>query len=848
MTKIPCELATIKNGLEVLNIHKKDAQVVAIQAWIQFGCADEEKLQDGGVAHFFEHLLFKGTKKRAVGQIALEIEALGGDLNAYTSHDQTVMHVTLNKKYLEKGIEILSDALGNTVLDPEEIKKEQDVVCEEIKRKKDRPNYHANQLLRKNLFRDHPYSKSILGSAENVKGFTQERIQYYYDKYYCAKNMFLALSGDVPTATFQSLAEKHFSILPSGNKNIRPEFTKPLFKKKEEHYMNFGHKNNYFYMAWPSISDSHPELAAYDALALIIGQGESARLQSSLVNTQQLVRHAASWNWAAKSHGSLEIASVFQDYSPLKHQKISDAISKELDRPITQKELTKAKKNMLSTNIFSKENVDALAEKYAHFHSTTGSFENEEKYTEEIRNLAVRDLEKIRKEVLNPEKAIHAGSFVTKNKIKKLKSAPKKAKTKKLPQEKNPIIEKNIRGLKVILIPDNTLPLISLRWIGLGGTRLEKEKDSGVGSLWARSVHEGGIDPQGKKWLAKDINELIDNTSSSMNVVHGKNSWGFYIDGLSEDFSTLYNLIATVKDAPLFNEEDLKRERKHFISDIKSSENNPSHNCYRLFQEKIFEGHPYARNTHGKISRINKITSTEIKRYHKKLLSQPQVLCLAGDFQAEEMISFLKEKLQKRSFPKNSSLYKRQALKKLTQNESLFKKIKKEQSHILIGFQTTHMNNKDKWALMALSAILSGQGGRLFLKLRDQESLCYSVYPTHIEGFDAGFFAISIATSPEKVEQAKSAIHREFKRLYTEKIPAQELKKAIQFFTGRQLIQEQSLSGKATSLALCKLYKQNFKEHFETAQYLESLKSADLQKVAKKYFSNKNYVEVVVGS
>jgi len=141
--------------MTLLAIPSKQAPVVAVQGWIRFGAADESD-DIAGIAHLFEHLLFKGTKRRPVGQIAREIESLGGDLNAYTSYDQTVMHMTLASRHLERGLDILSDSLMNSVVEEDELAREREVVLEEIRRRNDMPGARASDNFRGLLFSKHP--------------------------------------------------------------------------------------------------------------------------------------------------------------------------------------------------------------------------------------------------------------------------------------------------------------------------------------------------------------------------------------------------------------------------------------------------------------------------------------------------------------------------------------------------------------------------------------------------------------------------------------------------------------------------------------------------------------------
>src|ERR1035438_4734577 len=124
---------TLKNKMKVLLVESHKAPVVAVQMWVKTGSADEKK-GEHGISHFIEHLVFKGTKKFGVGEIAKTIEGSGGELNAYTTFDHTVFHVTMSRDDLDVGLEVISEMMGFPKFDSTEIDREREVVCEEIKR------------------------------------------------------------------------------------------------------------------------------------------------------------------------------------------------------------------------------------------------------------------------------------------------------------------------------------------------------------------------------------------------------------------------------------------------------------------------------------------------------------------------------------------------------------------------------------------------------------------------------------------------------------------------------------------------------------------------------------------
>ncbi|WP_374031602.1 M16 family metallopeptidase [Bdellovibrio bacteriovorus] len=149
----------LKNGMKVLLLESHKSPVVSVQMWVKTGSADEKKTEEG-ISHFIEHLVFKGTRKYKVGEIAATVEGSGGELNAYTSFDQTVFYVTISKQFSDVALDVISEMMGYPTFDPQEIDNEREVVLEEIKRGQDSPGRRASQLLFTNVFQKKPLRNS----------------------------------------------------------------------------------------------------------------------------------------------------------------------------------------------------------------------------------------------------------------------------------------------------------------------------------------------------------------------------------------------------------------------------------------------------------------------------------------------------------------------------------------------------------------------------------------------------------------------------------------------------------------------------------------------------------------
>ena len=272
---------TLPNGLTLLVEENHSAPVVAIQVWVRVGSADEQA-DEAGLAHLHEHMLFKGTSRRGPGEIARSIEASGGEINAWTSFDQTVYHVVLASQFFAEGMDVLADAVTAAAFDPDELRREIEVVCEEIKRTQDSPPRKLSRELFSSAFSRHPYGKPVIGTEASVRSFTREGILRFYRRWSHPRNMVVVAVGDVREEEAVRLAQEKFawtgaSFERGPARPAEPRRERPAARLKTE-----AVKEGYLSIAWPAPPMVHDDVAALDALAIVLGHGEASRLNRAL--------------------------------------------------------------------------------------------------------------------------------------------------------------------------------------------------------------------------------------------------------------------------------------------------------------------------------------------------------------------------------------------------------------------------------------------------------------------------------------------------------------------------------------------------------------------------------------
>jgi len=204
------EQTVLSNGLRIVSEYVDSVYSVSLGVCVLAGSNDETG-EINGLAHLLEHMAFKGTKNRSAYQIAIDIESLGGNINAFTSKNYTCYHTRLMSEYLEEGVDVLADVVQNNLLLEEDIQREKSVVKEEIKDSEDSPTSAIHDYFIKQLFPDHPYGRAIQGTLESVDNITREQILEFTNKYYNPDNIVIAAAGRVNHKDLVNTVRKYFS-------------------------------------------------------------------------------------------------------------------------------------------------------------------------------------------------------------------------------------------------------------------------------------------------------------------------------------------------------------------------------------------------------------------------------------------------------------------------------------------------------------------------------------------------------------------------------------------------------------------------------------------------------------
>src|SRR5436853_6070694 len=224
----------LHNGVRVLIQEYPSSEVVAVQLWVRAGGRDEAAAELG-LAHYLEHMLFKGTTTRPRGFIDRDVEGVGGRMNAGTSLDFTFYHAVLPAPRAAATIEMLADISVNSTLDETELELEKKVVIEEMRRSEDAPRGHLARQLYSMVFDSHPYGRPVLGTADIIQKLNRETLLAFYRRHYVPESFTLVVVGPVKTSEMLGAAERTLGRLPrSGSQRLPQSMPASLTPKKTE--------------------------------------------------------------------------------------------------------------------------------------------------------------------------------------------------------------------------------------------------------------------------------------------------------------------------------------------------------------------------------------------------------------------------------------------------------------------------------------------------------------------------------------------------------------------------------------------------------------------------------------
>jgi predicted Zn-dependent peptidase len=346
---------TCQNGVRVVLEHIPTVRSVAIGVWIGTGSRDENK-ENNGISHFLEHMFFKGTKTRTAREIAESFDSIGGQVNAFTSKEYTCYYAKVLDNHADFALEVLSDMFFHSTFDEEELKKEKNVVYEEIKMYEDTPDDIVHDLLSKAIYENHPLGYPILGTEETLSTFSGETLKQYMHDLYTPENVVISIAGNVPT-TFIKEVEKYFGSYQAGSTHITenlPQFHSNHITRKKET------EQAHLCLGFEGLKVGHEDIYSLIVLNNVLGGSMSSRLFQEVREQRGLAYSVFSYHSAYQDSGILTIyGGTGAKQLDVLFETIQETLGNLKKTGLTEKELVNCKEQLKGSLMLSLESTNS---------------------------------------------------------------------------------------------------------------------------------------------------------------------------------------------------------------------------------------------------------------------------------------------------------------------------------------------------------------------------------------------------------------------------------------------------------------------------------------------------------
>jgi len=834
------ELSVLPNGLQVVVQHDERFPLVSVRLYVRAGSAMEEPGQ-AGISHLLEHMVFKG--REAQDGAAERVEAVGGYINAATSFDYTMYMLDLPDEHLELGLGVLKDMIFDVRIDPGEMERERKVVISELERGEDSPGSLLFKKTQGLVWKGTGYELPIIGSRETLADITPKDIEDYVARHYQPQSMVLVVVGNVHKAEVMEAVNQAFGGLENNRTLMPPRAETPTSVNGGPMVSAFTGPWNKVYasVAFPLPDLKAEETTALETLGYMLGGDETSLLYRRFKYELRLVDDISAAAMTMDRTGMLYIRAILD-------QENVDAFWRELNTTLAgisaaafgQDDLNRAVTNIEDSLFSSKETLGGLAAKVGYFQFFEGDVRAEDNYLYDLRHLSLEQIGESAARYLRLNAMSSVLLMPEAGEVKPEADALAQAAREIWPEERKAVavevkeqgkaaeteIIELAGGRKLLLMPDTTLPYVSVRMIYTGGNTLLSEDTQGLAAMAAEALTRGT-----DELSATEYQDYLSDRAAGLSAGSGNDVFvvsARYPQRFEKDILGLFEKTIA---RPAFAGEEIERVREEQVSDIRRTEDRALGLAFRRMFPFLFPDSPYGYLRLGTTETVEALGTGDVSAYWDRQRSQPWVMAVCGDFDRERVVGLAQRlaedaRAMEPKFPTPGWT---------SEDELALTLPGRNQTHILAVFPVPGKPDPDNPSLRLLRKALTGQGGVLFSELREKQGLGYSVSAMLWQTQHTGFLAFYIGTSPDKAPQALDGFKAIAARLGEEPITDEQLSRAKNLIKGEYYREIQSLSARSREAAGLALRGLPLDYNRETVARARQLNAEDLRLTAAKY-------------
>ncbi len=845
------DLVELDNKLKTLFIHAPGSTAGTVQIWFRAGSALEQK-DNQGIAHFLEHMFFKGTPTRPGPQLAHDIESYGGEVNAFTSFDYTCYYINTPSIFLDKSVDILMDMVANPLFGEDEIPAERQVVFEEYRRAMDNPSQFNFIQVQGTSFQG-GYAHPILGREDTILNFSQEQIKSFRENFYNLENAMLVVAGDLKERTGLENKIRGYK-LPHGKKSSFGEFVLKNENTINVHDKDIRQATITLCIQAPKYNDD--KTAAQDLAINCLAHGETSRFYQNLVAKTSLCNGVAGSSMYFADGGAHMLKMNFPVENLSKVSKVfMDTLKEAMKSGFEPHELQKIKNQYISSKVYERESLESFAFSLGHGFAQSGNIHCEEEFIEKIRAATVDQVSNGLLEILKNnthftlqapkgtklppiEKELQKWQSELKKASSSVKTKVATAKTEKFSEDPSVTVIEIKPGIKFIHRKNELTPTFVMHAYLKGAQSAENARTAGSHHLFSRLATYGY---KGMPYL-KLKNEL-EAMSSSLNGFSGKNAYGLTMHGQSKDFERLSSHFFGTLLSPEIPKKFFDHEKKVILRALDNQKEDAMKQAFKTFYKMVFKGHPYSLDLAGSPETIKTFSPMSLlKQHNSHMKNSEMVITYCGDQDVHTIESLVRDIVK--GLPERKKVKKAPAKIKAISGQREHLTFNREQTQIVIGAPAYPLNKKEDIFLKMITTHLSGQSSALFVEVRDRQGLCYSVSPVHVAALEAGCWGIYIGSGHDKTEAAINAILGIIHDLRDNGIKREDFERIKTMIDGQNLLAIQTNEDYAQYYSIPVLHNLGLDFHHQQNQIIRSATYEDFQAFLKKFFNSKwNIVE-----
>jgi zinc protease len=831
------ERLILPNGLTVLLQPDRSAPISSVQVWVKTGSIHEGAHLGAGISHFLEHMLFKGTTRRAGREISLTIQANGGHINAYTTFDRTVYYVDLPAEHTAVAIDILADAVLHSTLPAEEVAREREVILREIDMGQDDPDHRLGEALFFTAFREHAYRHPIIGYKEVFSALTRDDLLGYYRARYVPNNIVVVVAGAFDPAATRAAVVEHFGgtpraplapVLLPGEPLQLARRTRNLFEEVQLTRVEFG---------WQIPGLAHPDAPALDMLASILGSGESSVLWQGIREKAHLVHSIDAHSWNPGTAG-LFLVSLTCDAD--KRERACAAVERELNRRdadgFSGRQIAKAVRQAVVGEINTRKTMSGQASRLGVAEVVIGDLDYSRIYFDRLRALVPADLRRVLRTHLVPERL----TVVSMNPAGAKPAGPGAVACLDGDTVDGFKVTTLPNGSRLLLQPDRHLPNLHLRLLFLGGPAYEPAGRRGSTELLATLLTKDT-----RRRSAAAVARTIEEVGGSFFPFAGNNSFGLALEVLPADLPRALELLADGVLGPSFKRSAFVVERDAQLASLQDDADDVVTFAQKRLRRLFFGETPFSIDVHGDEASLKTIVPADLAALHRKLVvARNAVLAVTGDFDPRSikpgLLRFLKRLPAGGFSPVVGDFAGPARIGEFIERQP------RQQAVVLQAFPGPGLLAADYYVSEVADELFSGMSSRLFERVREEKGLAYFVRSGRVVGLHTAMFYFISGTEPRHAAEVLEEIGREIDRVSRGGVEANELHRCQTRLKAARRMSLQTNAARAMQAGLNALYGLPVEDWKNYDSHIDGVDGAALQHFAQAYFQPARRTQLIV--